>query len=60
MAHLEVKPKNGAPWWLWLLLSLLALGLVLYFVNRYNSGAQLNEDTPDTSVNTTAPLRDTL
>ncbi|WP_293884945.1 MULTISPECIES: hypothetical protein [unclassified Sphingobacterium] len=60
MAHLEVKPKNGAPWWLWLLLSLLALGLVLYFVNRYNSGARINEAAPDTSVNTTAPLTDTL
>jgi len=60
MAHLEVKPKNGAPWWLWILLSLIALGLVLYFVNRYNSDARLNESIPDTSVNSTTVPRDTL
>ncbi len=60
MAHLEVKPKNGAPWWLWLLLSLIALGLVLYFINRSNSGARLNETSSDTTVNSSAPQGDTL
>jgi len=60
MAHLEVKPRNGAPKWLWILLSLIALGLVLYFVNRYNSDDRLPESTPDTSINSTAPQRDTL
>ncbi len=60
MAHLEVKPKNGAPWWLWLLLSLIALGLVLYFINRTNSDVRLDKSTPDTSINTTAPQKDTL
>ncbi|WP_343555179.1 hypothetical protein [Sphingobacterium sp.] len=60
MAHLEVKPRNGAPWWLWLLLSLIALGLVLYFINRYNSEAMLTKSTTDTSVNSPAVPRDTL
>ncbi|MDR0262796.1 MAG: hypothetical protein LBJ04_06185 [Sphingobacterium sp.] len=60
MAHLEVKPRNGAPWWLWLLLSLIALGLVLYFINRYNSEAMLNKSTPDTTVNSPTVPRDTL
>lgn len=60
MAHLEVKPKNGAPWWLWLLLSLIALGLVLYFINRYNSEARLSGTPADTSVNSAAAQGDTL
>jgi len=60
MAHLEVKPRNGAPKWLWILLSLIALGLVVYFVNRNNSDDRLPESTPDTSINSTAPQRDTL
>lgn len=60
MAHLEVKPKNGAPWWLWLLLSLIALGLVLYFINRSNSEARLNGTPADTSVNSATAQGDTL
>ena len=60
MAHLEVKPRNGAPKWLWILLSLIALGLVVYFVNRNNTDDRLPESTPDTSINSTAPQRDTL
>ncbi len=60
MAHLEVKPKNTAPWWLWILLSLIALGLVLYFINRYNSDTKLDDPTPDTSLSETASGGDTL
>jgi len=42
MAHLEVKPKSGAPWWLWLLLALIALAIILFFINRNNSSIVLN------------------
>jgi len=35
MAHLEVEPKPGRPWWIWVLLAivLVALGVLLY--NKY-------------------------
>ncbi|MEJ7559545.1 MAG: OmpA family protein [Pedobacter sp.] len=57
MAHLEVKPKSGTPWWVWLLLALVALG-ILYFLFRGNgndSTAVAGTDstgTTDTSMNT--------
>ncbi|WP_313490813.1 OmpA family protein [Sphingobacterium multivorum] len=48
MAHLEVKPKSGAPWWLWLLLALIALAIILFFVNRNNSASDV-ADTRDST-----------
>jgi hypothetical protein len=54
MAHLEVKPKSKASWWLWLLLAIIALALILFFVKRYYSGERANGSIPDTTVNSTA------
>jgi outer membrane protein OmpA-like peptidoglycan-associated protein len=62
MAHLEVKPKSGTPWWVWLLLALVALG-ILYFLFRGNendSAAIAATDstgtTTDTSINSGTAL----
>lgn len=30
MADLDVQPKSGRPWWLWLLLALIALALIFF------------------------------
>jgi len=54
MAHLEVKPKNKASWWLWLLLAIIALALILFLVKRNYSDERVNESTLDTTVNSTA------
>ena len=49
MAHLEVKPKSGTPWWVWLLLALIILALLWFFLFRKNS-EQTNVATKDTSA----------
>lgn len=54
MAHLEVKPKSKASWWLWLLLAIIALALILFLVKRNYSDERVNESTLDTTVNSTA------
>jgi outer membrane protein OmpA-like peptidoglycan-associated protein len=58
MAHLEVKPKSGTPWWVWLLLALVVLG-ILYFLFRGNgndstavAATDSTSTTTDTSMNT--------
>nr|WP_286831812.1 hypothetical protein [Sphingobacterium sp. UBA6308] len=50
MAHLEVKPKSGAPWWLWLLLALIALAIILFFVNRNNSASDVADARDSTGM----------
>lgn len=36
MAELNVQPKSGRPWWLWLLLALLALALIFFLIKGCN------------------------
>jgi outer membrane protein OmpA-like peptidoglycan-associated protein len=48
MADLDVQPKTGRPWWLWLLLALLALALI-FFLAR---GCDTTDDDAD-AVGTT-------
>lgn len=60
MAHLEVKPKRGAPWWLWLLLALIALALIFFFINRSNSDMKEDNNLKDTTENKAVNRGDTL
>ncbi len=50
MAELNVQPKSKRPWWLWLLLALLALAL-LFFLLR---GCNREEATTPTDTGATA------
>jgi len=57
MAELDVQPKSGRPWWVWLLLALLALALLFFLFrgcNRTDDAADVNTSTEATGV-TTAP-----
>ena len=36
MAELNVQPKSGRPWWLWLLLALIALALIFFLFRSCN------------------------
>ena len=36
MAHLEVKPKSGTPWWLWLLIAVIAIAILLFLLKSCN------------------------
>jgi outer membrane protein OmpA-like peptidoglycan-associated protein len=61
MAHLEVKPKSGTPWWVWLLLALVAVA-ILYFLfgrNGNDSSSTVGADSTsmtDTSINSGTAL----
>ncbi|RFZ84276.1 OmpA family protein [Mucilaginibacter terrenus] len=55
MAHLEVKPKSSSPWWLWLLITLIALALVFFLVKGCGSKNSTNgSDSTATSTDTTS------
>ena len=45
MAELNVQPKSGRPWWLWLLIALVGMAL-LFFLLR--SCDRQDEDVRDT------------
>lgn len=51
MAHLEVQPKESRPWWMWLLLALVAIALAALLFNKCNS--EKTAIGPDTTVNNT-------
>lgn len=56
MAELNVQPKKQRPWWLWLLLALLALA-VLFFLLRGCNRDEANDDATDSAA-TTATTND--
>jgi outer membrane protein OmpA-like peptidoglycan-associated protein len=51
MAHLEVKPKSGTPWWLWLLLAIVIIAILLFLLKGCNS--KKNVVTTDSTTTTT-------
>lgn len=52
MAHLEVKPKSSRPWWLWLLLALVALAIIIALF-RSCSNEHSTVTTTDSTANST-------
>ncbi len=62
MAELDVQPKSGRPWWLWLLLAIIALALLFFLLrgcdNKADDGTDgaatgMVTDTTSTSTTTT-------
>ncbi|VFA44101.1 OmpA family protein [Chryseobacterium indologenes] len=60
MAHLEVKPKNGTPWWVWLILALIALAILLFSLRRCNGDTKENKAVTDTLTTSTANQKDAV
>ena len=52
MAHLEVKPKSGTPWWVWLLVAIIVIALLLFFLKGCNSKSTILATTDSTSTKT--------
>lgn len=50
MAELNVQPKTGRPWWIWLLLALTALALIFLFRSRDHTSGQTSGISNDTVV----------
>jgi len=51
MAHLEVKPKSGTPWWLWLLIAIIAIAILLFLLK--GCGGKKTAATTDSTTTTT-------
>jgi bacteriorhodopsin len=49
MAQLDVQPKKANPWWLWLLLAVIAI-IILFFVVRGCNSGDTNALTMDANV----------
>lgn len=60
MAHLEVKPKNGTPWWVWLILALIALAILLFSLKRCNGDTTENKALNDTLANSATNQKDAV
>lgn len=45
MAEIPVERKSGIPWWVWLLLALLAFGLLIWLFNRDDENEVAVADT---------------
>lgn len=60
MAHLEVKPKNGTPWWVWLILALIALAILLFSLRRCNGDTTENKAGKDTLTTSNANQKDAV
>jgi len=55
MAHLEVKPKSSRPWWLWLLIALIAIAILFFALKGCG-----NKGSGTTGADSTAtPVTDT-
>ncbi|MBD1422046.1 OmpA family protein [Sphingobacterium chuzhouense] len=59
MAHLEVQPKSGTPWWVWLLLAIIALAIIIFAVNQCNPDSTETGVT-DTTANSTIDRSEVL
>jgi outer membrane protein OmpA-like peptidoglycan-associated protein len=61
MAHLEVEPKPSRPWWVWLIIVILAILLAALLFNKCNSestgtsGDTISTDSTQAPVAMTAP-----
>jgi outer membrane protein OmpA-like peptidoglycan-associated protein len=56
MAQLDVQPKKSNPWWLWLLIALIAIAILLFFLKGCNnkSGQTAGADSTATKTDTAA------
>lgn len=56
MAELHVEPKKNKSWWLWLILAIVAIGLLFYFMR----GSDRHDgNTTETTTTTTTTTTDT-
>ena len=54
MAELNVQPKSKRPWWLWLLLALLALALLFFLLRGCNREEATTPVDPSATADSTA------
>lgn len=50
MAELDVQPKRSNPWWIWLLLGIIALAIILFLVRGCNNNKTTTASTDSTST----------
>ena len=52
MAELDVQPKSKSPWWIWLIVAIIVIGILSYFLsgNNENDTVPPNTDSDTTDV----------
>lgn len=52
MAELNVQPKSKSPWWIWLIVAIIVIGILSYFLsgNNENDAVPPNTDSDTTGV----------
>jgi outer membrane protein OmpA-like peptidoglycan-associated protein len=58
MADLNVEPKQNKPWWLWLLLGLIALLALIFLLRGCDDSTEDRDRDRDTTATTAATDRD--
>lgn len=56
MAHLEVERKPARPWWIWVLLAIILIGLAVLLYNKYGTGTTTSKTVTDTTANSNTPI----
>jgi drug/metabolite transporter (DMT)-like permease len=44
MAELNVQPKSKSPWWIWLIVAAIVLGILFFFLNGNNDNESVSPD----------------
>lgn len=50
MAELDVQPKSKSPWWIWLIVAIVVLGILFFFIGGNNENVPV---PPNTGSDTT-------
>ncbi len=50
MAELNVQPKSKSPWWIWLIVAIIVIGILFFFLNGNNENESV---PPDSNSDTT-------
>ena len=52
MAELNVQPKSKSPWWIWLIVAIIVLGILSYFLggNNENDSVPAGNDADTTGI----------
>ena len=52
MAELNVEPKSKSPWWIWLIVAIIVLGILFFFIGGNNENRN-DAVPPNTDSDTT-------
>ena len=58
MAELNVQPKSKSPWWIWLIVAIIVLGILAYFLGGNNDNESMPPDNDSDTTGITGMVTD--